>query len=141
MLSTTRQFIDAMERKRIKYDNRGTSDSGKDVVHVTYTGDNMTSIKVRFHFNNDLEDVAVRVFDICNVQRGQLASAIVTVNALNNKYRFAKFVLDPEDSTVQAEMDLIFRSNDVGEICLEALSHMVNICDKAYPDLMKALYS
>lgn len=38
-------------------------------------------------------------------------------------------------------MDAVFRSHDVGEICLELMARCVDICDKAYPDLMKALWA
>lgn len=38
-------------------------------------------------------------------------------------------------------MDTAFRSRDVGEICYELLIRMVDICDTAYPDLMKALWA
>lgn len=37
MLSSTRQFTDAMENKDIKYEYKGTTDSGKDVVVLRYT--------------------------------------------------------------------------------------------------------
>ena len=38
-------------------------------------------------------------------------------------------------------MDASFRDHDVGEICRELLRRCVNICDEAYPDLMKALWT
>lgn len=63
------------------------------------------------------------------------------INSLNKHFRFAKFVLDTDDNTIQAEWDAAFRSRDVGEICYELLIRMVDICDTAYPDLMKALWA
>ena len=50
-------------------------------------------------------------------------------------------VLDTNDNTVQAEMDAAFRTHDVGEFCLELMGRCVDICDKAYPDFMKALWA
>lgn len=38
-------------------------------------------------------------------------------------------------------MDAAFRTHDVGEICLELMARCVDICDKAYPDFMKALWA
>ena len=37
MLSSTRQFTDAMDNKGIKYEYKGTTDSGKDIVVLGYT--------------------------------------------------------------------------------------------------------
>ena len=97
MLSSTRQFTDAMDNKGIKYEYKGTTDSGKDIVVLSYTCENI-------------------------------------------RFRFVKCVIDTNDHTVQAEADVAFRSHDVGDICLEYVSRCINICDDAYPELMKALW-
>ena len=108
---------------------------------VTYSGDSMPTIRCLFFFDEDCESVAIRVFDILKVPKEKTAAIFLTVNALNSKFRFVKFCVHTEDSTVQAEMDASFRDHDVGEICRELLSRCVNICDEAYPDLMKALWT
>ena len=63
------------------------------------------------------------------------------VNAVNYRFRFAKFCIDTSDNTIQAELDTPFRAYDVGEICMELTARTVDICDKAYPDLMKAIWA
>lgn len=140
MLASTKQFIDAMEAKGIRYDPRGPLDNGKDVVIVPYSGDSIPSIRVQFFFDEDCESVALRVFDILKVPEEKTASMLAALNAQNAHFRFARFVLDTNDGTVQVEMDIPFRKYDVGDICLEMLSRMVNICDDAYPALMKGLW-
>ena len=75
------------------------------------------------------------------IPESKVAAIYPVVNAINNKFRFAKFCIDTDDNTVQAEMDAAFRSHDVGEICRELLLRCVSICDDAYPDLMKALWA
>ena len=57
MLDSTRQFIQAMDAKNIKHSDIETTDSGKEVITVTYTGDSMPSVRMRFFFNSDCEDV------------------------------------------------------------------------------------
>ncbi len=108
MLSSTRQFTDAMDNKGIKYEYKGTTDSGKDIVVLGYTCENI--------------------------------SMLAAINQQNARFRFVKFVIDTNDHTVQAEADVAFRSHDVGDICLEYVSRCINICDDAYPELMKALW-
>lgn len=39
------------------------------------------------------------------------------------------------------EMDAAFRENDVGDICVELLFRSVELCDKAYPAFMQALWA
>ena len=140
MLSSTQQFIDTLDAKGIKYEVHEPTESGKDVMTVTYTGDNMPSIRCRFFFDADCESVAIRVFNIVKLPKEKTAAMFLAVNALNNKFRFVKFCIDTDDSTVQAEIDASFRSFDVGEICRELLGRCVSICDDAYPDLMKIIW-
>ena len=140
MLASTRQFVNAMDAQKIKYQDKGSTDSGKDVLFVTYKGDNMPSILVQFFFDQDCEAVALRVFDVLKVPEGKKEKMLSVINAQNAHFRFARFVLDTNDSTVQVEMDVPFRKNDVGDICLEVLNRIVNICDDAYPALMKGLW-
>ena len=128
MLDSTRQFIQAMDAKNIKHSDIEVTDSGMEKVTVIYTGDSIPSIRMIFFFNKDCEDVAIRVFDIVKLPENKIDG-------------FFKFVLDTDDNTVQAEMDAAFRTHDVGEICLELMGRCVDICDKAYPDFMKALWA
>ena len=141
MFDSTRQFIQAMDAKNIKHSDIETTESGKEAVPITYTGDSMPSVRMRFFFNSDCEDVAIRVFDIVKVPDSKVDGFFKTVNEANRRFRFFKFVLDTDDNTVQAEMDAAFRTHDVGEICLELMARCVDICDKAYPDFMKALWA
>ena len=142
MLFPVSQFIDYMDQKGLKYDNRGpVGDKGREVVDVSFSGENMNTIKTRFIFEEDGESVAIRVFDMVKVPAEKVDVMYPAINSLNRHFRFAKFVLDTDDNTIQAEMDTAFRSRDVGEICYELLIRMVDICDTAYPDLMKALWA
>lgn len=141
MISSTQQFVRILDEKGIKYNVGSPTESGKDTMTVSYRGENMSSIRCSFYFGADGEDVAIRVFDIVKVPENKAAAMLSVVNSLNYRFRFGKFCFDTKDNTVQAEMDGAFRSHDVGEIVLEMMLHMINVCDKAYPDLMKALWA
>ena len=141
MLASTKQFVQALEQKEIRYTDQGTTESGKDMITITYGGDNMSSIRVQFFFDEDGESAALRVFDIVKASDDKVGRILTAVNEQNARFRFAKFVLDVRDNTVQAEMDASFRSSDAGDICLEVLQRMVGICDEAYPELMKAMWA
>lgn len=141
MHSSTQQFVRAMDAKDIKHSDPETAAGGREAVTVIYSGENIPSIRMRFFFNRDCEDVAIRVFDIVKVPDSKVDGFFKTVNEANRRFRFFKFVLDTDDNTVQAELDAAFRTHDVGEICLELMARCVDICDKAYPDFMKALWA
>lgn len=142
MYASTSKFLSFMEQKDIKYNYEGLNENTKkEIVKVNYSGDNMTTISVQFFFSEDCEDAAIRVFDIASVPKNKVDTIYKTLSDLNNKYRFAKFCFDPRDNTVQMEMDIVFRDANVGEVCVELLSRSVNICDGAYPEIMKAIFA
>ena len=141
MLDSTRQFIQAMDAKNIKHSDIEVTDSGMEKVTVISTGDSIPSIRMIFFFNKDCEDVAIREFDIVKLPETTLDGFFKEVTEANRRFRFFKFVLDTNDITVLSEMDAAFRTHDVGESCLELMSRCVDICDKAYPDFMKALWA
>lgn len=141
MLSSTRQFVQTLDAKCIKYTIGSPTDSGQDTMTVSFQGDNMTTICCHFLFDTNDHGVAVRVYDVVKCPQEKLPAMIVTINALNSQYRFAKFCINADDFTVQAEMDAVFRDHDVGEIVHELMARMIIICDEAYLELMKAIWS
>lgn len=118
MHSSTQQFVRAMDAKDIKHSDPETAAGGRETVTVIYSGENIPSIRMRFFFDQDCQDVAIRVFDLVKVPEAKLDVLLKAINAVNRRFRFAKFVLDTDDNSVQAELDAVFRSHDVGEICL-----------------------
>ena len=97
-------------------------------------------MRVQIFFDSDCEGAAFRIFEVAKVPDGKIAGMLSALNTLNYQYRFAKFVLNPKDSTIQAEADTAFRAHDVDAVCMELLSRILDICDTAYPELMRALW-
>lgn len=141
MLSSTQQFITTMDAKGIKYTYEGTTDNGKDRVRLVYGCDNIPSLQIQIFFDTDNQGVALRVFNLVKFPEDKLDRMMRQICDLNNRFRFIKFCIDFSDNTVQAEMDGVFRDNDVGEICRELVGRTVTICDEAYPELMKAIWA
>lgn len=142
MFPSTKQFTDALDAQEITYTVQTAAETGKekDVVLVAVAAEN-TDLTITFIFEQDYESAALRIFDFCKVPESKNSAILTALNAQNNRFRFAKFVLDEEEHWVQVEMDAVFRAHDVGEICFELLYRMVDICDAAYPALMKALWN
>lgn len=141
MLSSTRAFTELLDAKNFSYRDLGPTSSGRDTLSVGIGGKNMSGVTIRFFFDTDCHGASLRVFDILKFTDEQRPKILETINNLNQEYRFAKFCAQDDDNTVQMEMDLIFRENDVAEICEEAMVRAYQICDDAYPTLMKARWS
>ena len=141
MLDATKKFTDLLVAKEIKYDYKGTTESGKDIVIVRFSGEKMTSIVTQIFFDTDNQSAAFRIFDVVKVPGEKAAAMINTVNAVNCKYRFAKFCYETDDNTIQLEADAIFRANDVAPICHELMMRCIDICDEAYPEFMKGVWA
>lgn len=137
----TQQFINVLEEKELKYTYQDTTESGKDRLLVNFKGDNLESISINFFFSDDNEDVGLRIFNIAKIPAGKTDKILHQLNALNNKYRFAKFCLDTNDNTVQLEMDTPFRGYEIGEVCYEILLRALQICDDSYPELARAIWA
>ena len=140
MLSSTQQFIQALEAKTVKYEYIEEPGTGKDVVVLSVGGKNIPTMRVQIFFDSDCEGAAFRIFEVAKVPECKTAGMLSALNTLNYQYRFAKFVLNPKDSTIQAEADTAFRAHDVDAVCMELLSRILDICDTAYPELMRALW-
>ncbi|MDO4836838.1 MAG: YbjN domain-containing protein [Clostridia bacterium] len=142
MHDATTQFLAYLDKRNVRYTLMRDADTepASDVVKVAFSGEQV-DVTVTFFFDHDNEHASLRVFNLVKVPAGKISAMLTAVNQINNEYRFAKFCLDPDDNTIQAEMDCIFRQHDIDEICNEAMVRIVNICNEAYPVFMKSLWS
>lgn len=99
MHSSTQQFVRAMDAKDIKHSDPEAAAGGRETVTVIYSGENIPSIRMRFFFDQDCQDVAIRVFDLVKVPEAKLDVLLKAINAVNRRFRFAKFVLDTDDNS------------------------------------------
>jgi uncharacterized membrane protein YciS (DUF1049 family) len=133
--NSTKQFIATLDEHDFNYSYLGVNSKDFDVVTVTLTGEN-TSVLVRFFFNDNEEDCAIRVWYIIEYDEALEIAVCQAVNTLNQQYRFTCFYADT-DYTVSASMDLIFHDgDDIGWICYTAMHKVANVCDTVYPVLL-----
>lgn len=132
--SSTRSFIYLLDDANIKYTVYGVLDGGDECVTVSNSGDYF-SYDIDYFFDSNLENAALRVFDIITYKDADYVNVLKTVNDLNSRYKYVKLYADESDNTVTADADLIFRTHDVGEICLEATLYMAQFLDTAYKEL------
>ena len=113
------------------------------VIHVPFGINNGPFVDVRYISINRGNDISVRVMNLTNkVPQEKYIKLLEAINALNNKYRFLKFNMDPE-SNVHVEYDFPASTGDdsLGEMAFEVFIRTMQILNEGYILIAKALYS
>ena len=112
-------------------------------VDVPFGIKNGPAVNVRFISASQQNDISVRIMNLVNKVPGEKHFSILEVcNALNNKFRFFRFVLD-HDSDLHVEFD--FPSNTgndcLGEMAFEIFIRIMGVLNESYIMIARALYS
>ena len=112
-------------------------------VDVPFGIKNGPSVNVRFISTSPQNDISVRIMNLVNKVPGEKHfSVLEACNALNNKFRFFRFVLD-RDGDLHVEFD--FPSNTgndcLGEMAFEIFIRIMGVLNEAYITIARALYS
>lgn len=134
----TAKIAEYFKSKEIKYTVQEVDTTS--FVKVIFKTASISSFSVLLISTDENNDVALRVFDLVMVPPAKQQSVMNAINEVNNKFRYAKFVLNMKDSTVQMQMDIPMKTTDVGEIVMEMISRTLDIAEKAYPTLMQAVW-
>lgn len=92
-----------------------------------------------FHFisSGDRNDVALRAFHFAHVAPDRAGAILPVVNDINSRYRYAKFVLQP-DGDIRMEMDIPQETANLDKVAFELLVRSLDILGDAAPDLKAA---
>ena len=131
VFESSRQIKAALDAQNI----RCQIDEGPDSSAVITGFDLKSGDAATFHFisMSDKNDVALRAFHFA---KGDPAKLLSVVNALNCKFRYAKFAL--RDGEVCMEMDIPQETTDVGRVAFEMLARSLDILAEAAPELKAA---
>ena len=155
---TTDNTKNEMEEKKMKYKYKATNlianemDS-QGVRYRVFTGaraedvdcsfpvDEGPIVHVRMISTDDDMDVAVRVFSLINdIPKAKQDRILRVCNELNNKYRYAKFVLNDNDLNVEYDFPMAVSEDSIGKCACEVFRRLMGIFDNSWPTLMKALF-
>lgn len=138
LFRATVEITEAFEKSNIK--SSAARVDGESVVEADFSTKNAGIVKLLFISSNDGSDVEIRAFKVVSAvpedRRGKVLGAI---NACNDSYRYAKFILD-EDGDINVDYDIPAEAGNVGEIAIEIAARFTQIIDEVYPDLMKAIW-
>ncbi len=135
---TTASFLEYLDSKDMKYKYLGVDQDDDEEVTVSFEGDYMDTIKVEVFFDEDLDVVSMRVWDVIAFKEEDFFDVLKTVNELNDQYKFINFTVDTDDWTVTASLDAPLRDcEEAGEISFDGLYYIMMIADEGYDVLAK----
>ena len=133
----TREVMAMLKTAKIKYEVL-RSDKEMNVLLASVRGKNMSKVDIQIFVDPNVPHWLIyRVFNIVRVPKTKINTILSTVNYLNYKYKFCKFVF--EDDSIRADYDL--EAKKIDSDCSQALMNLIMICDDTYPKLMKAVYN
>lgn len=112
-------------------------------IHVPFGINNGPFVDVRYISLNRGNDISVRIMNLANkVPQEKRIKVLEAINILNNKYRFLKFNMDPENN-IHVEYDLPVNTGDdsLGEMAFEVFIRTMQILNDGYILIAQALYS
>ena len=121
-----------MDREGVRYNDEN------DNIFITYDVENAGSVTVMVSFD-DSGHVNFLSLPVMELTQSKFAAALVACNALNNQYRWVRFYL--KDNDICADADAVVDEDTCGRECMEYVLRMVDIIDKAYPQLMKVKWA
>ena len=134
----TSRIAEFFKSREIKYTIEETE--GSSFVKVIFKTNSIAALSVLFISTDEDNDAALCVYDLVMVPQARQQSVMNANNEVNNAFRYAKFVLNLKDSTIQMHMDFPMKTTDVGETAMELMSRTLDIAEKAYPTLMQAVW-
>lgn len=129
-------FEDALIAAELYYTDEGLSSDGKyQQFSLTYESDYVDEINI----NCFVDQVGVHIFAwyLVEVPESRVQDAYVTVNEINDGYRWSTFILDTSDNTVTAKYDLWFAGDECfGLASVDAIDTLVSVIEEVYPQLL-----
>lgn len=141
MFDTIKYLVEAFNAHGLKYQVCETDQFQE--IHVPFGINNGPFVDVRYISVNRGNDTLVRIMNLVNKVPEEKRYRILEVcNLLNHKYRFLKFIMDPEND-VNVEYDLpVSTGNDcLGEMAFEIFIRTMHILNEGYVLIAKALYA
>ena len=131
-------FTTALDQRDIKYTE--VQNANIPTLRIGYSLENINHIDVYFWFDDDGETMHFGSGVIAHVPDNKTDVALQAINTANVNYRWLTFFLD-KDNDIVASGDQILAPNVVGDTCFELLQRTLNICNEAYSNFMKAIWT
>lgn len=118
-------FVRVLEENDLTYTYKGIIDSGEERLLLSFTQDIYENFTFDIFVPEAQNRFSLRLWSLVTVNSGK-TYALQVVNDLNNSWKYAKFVLDESDNTINVELDNRVASPESGEAMLGAI---ISLCD------------
>lgn len=143
MIKAAEKLIKSLEEFHIECKSEVISEGDDTIecVSMGVRGESFPEVSIYVAFDPEQEFSAnIYCPAVCKFDETKKLVMLQTVNAINTGYRGVKFIV-MEDERVDAFISVFFTEDTAEELVFRSLTLMNQILDKAYPILMKALYS
>lgn len=138
-MSFSADYIRVLDDIGLNHSDVMTSDNDNlELVYFNIDTKNVNSVKVQTIFAGN--SVSITCNQICKVPDDKFGDGIYICNQLNDKYRFAKFVID-KDNDFYIQADAFLDENSGGEETWALVKTTLDKVDESYGILMKAIYA
>ena len=89
------------------------------------------------------DQIKIQSSDFANFKADALAVAYEVANQLNNRFKYVKFRIDPDDGAISCDHDVpaaVIKAGQGPAAAEEIVYRMANIVETAYPDIMKRIW-
>lgn len=140
---TTQYLIDLLNEKGWHYRTTLHKEEGQsDRVIIPMSSDNLPSIPVHCFFAAEGERISTFVYNVHKIPEDRLYIVPELISKLQEEYMFARWKLDANDNTLQAEWyGHTTGGPETGEICLTSVKRLTSVVDNCFPIIMQILYS
>lgn len=139
MYKAIKLITEELDRAQLKY--RAEETEKLSVIRVGMNNKVGGDEVYYFVADNDRNDVVLRSGTIASIPEEKMDEALEIVNNLNNRFRYARFVIDKDrDVVVQADVPTESTDAEVGPIAVELMVRLSKMYDEVYPQLMKCVW-
>ena len=140
---TTKCLLDELDNNEWNYRLvPHTEERPNDRVVVTMSVKNLPSVPITVFFQPNEERVAMYAYNVYKCPDDKLYLMPALIDELHEQYVFARWTLDKNDNTLQAEWyGSVFGGNETGRICKSAIGRLSSVVDDCFPIIMRTMYA
>lgn len=125
-----KEFMDYLDAKGLHYT---VMDENDNMVYLAFGGDQDTYVMVDFdEEDDDASSVHFNSMGFAKVEQSDLPAALIKLNEVNMKYRWAKFFI--RDNELWGDCDAKIYPGTVGPECFELTIRLSNIIEEVIKD-------
>jgi len=136
----TKIIANKLREQNLKFDIQESGDVSGVILGTVEDG---IQLQYRMLSQDENNDVSIYTNEFVQYPPNKKDFGLRQINEFNKNYRFAKFVMDPDDGAVHVEYFIPMSIGDaeVGDAAVEAMIRLVQIIKDAYPQMMKSIWS